>query len=177
MADLTLESLAKELAELRMRVQFLESRLIADKPTAPMPAIKASQVLEVPRIAMPPMEAARTLLHSLFVTALRAESPGDEEAFEAFRQLVHTDRRGTPLLDEELRSYKWRPLLTHCRQYLQKPEDPWSFVIERSQPEQVTEQTEVVRLYLKADKRMPPPITLKRDVHANNEWRIEGSSL
>jgi hypothetical protein len=168
MADVTLETLAQEIAELRARVAALEA------PARPQPAA----VVAPP--AAPPVDAwdaAKATVTALFAVAVNAAALSDDEAFLAFRDLVHADRRGTPLLDEELRSYKWRPLLSRYRQYLAKPEDPTSFAIERSQPESVTPQTEQLKLYLRAEKRMPPPLTLRRDAQAGGAWRLEASSL
>ncbi len=168
MADATLSSLAQEVAELRARVAMLEARLQPPaKSPAPVPVVAPSD----------PLESAKALVTSLFAVALNAAGLSDEDAFLAFRDLVHADRRGTPLLDEELRSYKWRPLVQRCRQYLSKPEDPRSFYIERIQPEPITPQSEQVKLYLRAEKRMPPPLTLRRDATASGAWRLEASSL
>ena len=170
MPRLTLQSLAQELAQLKARVAVLEAR---QTPAAARPLTE-----HLPEVTnQPPLESARSLVQAIFAVALNGPQLPEEEAFQAFRELVHAHRRGTPLLDEELRSYKWRPLLQRCRQYLSRPDDPSSFVIERCQPETVTAQTDQVRLYLRADKRMPPPITLKRDPGAGGAWRLEASSL
>ena len=133
-----------------------------------------------PPVAQSPQEAletAKATVTAVFAVALSAGVLADDEAFLAFRDLVHTDRRGTPLLDEELRSYKWRPLVQRCQQYLAHPTDPASFVVERAQPEAPTAQTDVLKLFLRAANRMPPPITLRRDSHAGGAWRLEASSL
>ncbi len=169
MADVTLETLAQELAELRARVAGLEAQL---QPGA-RPLVVAPQQLPT----QDPLEAAKAAVTALFAAALNAPSLPDEDAFLAFRDLVHADRRGTPLLDEELRAYKWRPLLQRCQQYLARPADPSSFAVERAQPAVLTPQTEIVKLFLRADKRMPPPITLRRDASAGGAWRLEASSL
>lgn len=168
MTTLTLDGLALELADLRARVAELESRLPQTPRLVQAPA-------HVP--LQDPLDAAKETVAALFALVLNARLLSEDEAFQAFRELVHTERRGTPLLDEELRAYKWRPLLQRGRQYLAKPADPASFVVERCQPEALGQQTEVVKLYLRAEKRMPPPITLRRDASAGGAWRLEASSL
>lgn len=166
MTEATLQSLAQEIAELRARILALEARA----PPAPESIPAAESQTDS-------LEAAKALVTALFAAVLAAPPLAADEGFPAFRDLVHPDRRGTPLLDEELRSYKWRPLLQRYRQYLTKPDDPTSFIVERTQPEVVTAQTETVKLFLRAEKRMPPPLTLRRDASAGGAWRLEGSSL
>lgn len=99
-----------------------------------------------------------------------------EARFEPYRDLVHSLRKGSPLLNQELFNYKWRPLCTRVRLYLGSA-DPGSFTIVQMAPEAVDQRTESVRVFLKADKRMPPPITLRRDERAGGAFRIETSSL
>ena len=169
MAEPTIQSLAQELADLRARVASLEAQLQATPRPVVTPAVTAT-----PQDAL---EAAKATVAALFAVAINSAALDEEAAFLAFRDLVHTDRRGTPLLDEELRSYKWRPLQQRHRQYLTQAADPASFVVERAQPESPGVQTEVLKLFLRAEKRMPPPITLRRDAHAGGAWRLEASSL
>jgi hypothetical protein len=168
MTELTLDALARELADLRARVAVLEAR--APGVARPIPPVSAP-------VQANPIEAAKETVAALFAVALNQAELSEDDAFQAFRELVHADRRGTPLLDEELRAYKWRPLVQRCLQYLSKPEDPKSFFVERCQPEAPGPQTEILKLYLRAEKRMPPPITLRRDPSAGGAWRLEASSL
>lgn len=169
MSELTLQGLAQEIAQLRERIAVLEARQPQTRtPTPPLAPTPPSQT---------PLEDAKATVTALFAVALNAAGLTDDEAFLAFRDLVHADRRGTPLLDEELRAYKWRPLLQRHLQYLAKPDDASSFVVERAQPESPTAQTETLKLYLRADKRMPPPLTLRRDASVGGAWRLEASSL
>ena len=176
----TLESLAQELADLRARVALLEAHVLAGAKAPKVHHVAGTPTPDTPMPDAPTPDAladAKQLVAAVFAVALAAEGPGDDAAFDAFRALVHPDRQGTPLLDEELRSYKWRPLLHRLHQYLGKANDPASFAVERVQPETVTAQTESVKLYLRADKRMPPPVTLRRDPGAGGAWRLEASSL
>ena len=168
MTEPTLQSLADELADLRARVAVLEAR-------APAVARQAAPVVAV--VHENPVEAAKQTVAALFAVALNQAELSEDDAFQAFRELVHADRRGTPLLDEELRAYKWRPLVQRAQQYLSKPGDPKSFFVERCQPEAPGPQTEILKLYLRAEKRMPPPITLRRDPSVGGAWRLEASSL
>ena len=170
MTQPTLEALALEVADLRARVATLEARLLPVPRPAALPIVPSTQPPET-------LEAARATVTALFAAALNAAHLPEDEAFAAFRDLVHADRRGTPLLDEELRAYKWRPLVQRCQQYLGQPDEPASFVVERSQPETPSPQTDVLKLFLRAEKRMPTPITLRRDATVGGAWRLEASSL
>ena len=176
----TLASLAAELAKVTARLEALEERLAPAVAVAP-PAAAAAPVLEAAppeRIAQDPLAEAQALLRALFSVALAPESDVEGESrFERFRDLVHSMRKGTPLLDRELNSYKWQPFSGRYAQYLQVPGDPSSFKITQMVPDPITEHTELVKIFLKADKRMPPRLSLRRDERAGGAFRIDGSSL
>jgi hypothetical protein len=194
-AEPTLASLAAELQALRTRVEALESHagatvapgaITAPAPVAADPAPELAVAVADPVVFAAPARQAdaqaeiRAVLRSMFAVALQTQ-PDDTVAFEAgfehFKELVHHDRRNSPLLVSELMNYKFRPLLQRAHIYLQKPDDPGSFQIDKVTPDRVDGRTESVRVYVKADRRMPPPIALRRDVQAGGAFRIENSSL
>jgi len=175
----TLASLAAQVADLTARLTALEQR-VSPEPIAPdaMAGSSAAAIQPPERMAHDPLAEVHTLLHALFAVALAPESDVEGESrFERFRDLVHSLRKGTPLLDRELNSYKWQPLAGRFAQYLQISGDPASFKIVQMVPDAITEHTESVKVFLKAEKRMPPPLSLRRDDRAGGAFRIDGSSL
>ena len=187
---LTLEQLAAAILALQARVTALETRQgaapAAEAPVVlPAVALPATVTAEAPTpAALPrlddPVAEIRSVLRAMFDLALgcRDNDPADSEArFEQFKELMHHQRKGSPLLNMELQNYKWRPLVTRARLYLQKADDPASFAIVQMAPEKVDARTDSVRVFLKADKRMPPPVTLRRDDAVGGAFRIETSSL
>jgi len=135
---------------------------------------------KLPARSAEPMVEIQGVLRAMFALAL-ATDPEDGKALEAnfdgFKELMHHLRKGSPLLHQELFNYKWRPLCTRARLYLADPADPSSFAIVQTAPERFDARTETVRVFLRADKRMPPPITLRRDDRQDGAFRIETSSL
>lgn len=171
----TLESLAAEVARLSARVEALEG-LRAPTPAAPLPVAEAAPAADVP--ATDALAEVHALLRALFAVALSAESEIEGESrFERFRDLCHTMRKGTPLLDRELRAYKWQPLSTRFAQYLADQQDPGSYRIVQMLPAAVDSSTETVKIFLKADLRMPPPLGMRRDPAAGGAFRIDSTSL
>ena len=140
--------------------------------------------------SLPVAQSARTdgiseiksLIESLFVVALAAPA-GDAEAmeaqFDAFKTLVHHDRQGSPLLDGDLRRYKFAPFVGRARDYLADASKPGSFQLERVLPDLIEARTESVKVHVtvRGGRRMSPPITFRRDAHCGGAFRIENSSL
>ena len=100
-----------------------------------------------------------------------------EADFERFRTLVHTERKNSPLLNQDLFRYKWLPLCRRLATYLADVQDPASFRITQWSPEVVDARTESVRLFLRADKRMPVPVQVRRDALVGGQFRLDQSSL
>lgn len=193
----TLESLAAEVAALRARVEHLEARAPAGPAEIAAPTAAPAQVdaVQAPaatgETAANPSLGARphdpqaeihALLQVMFTLALHAnpEDPDPavvERDFEQFRALVHHTRKGSPLLNQELFHYKWKPLCKRVKGYLANEADPTTFKVTSTQPDRIDARTESVRVFVRADKRMPPPVLLRRDPDAGNAFRIDQSSL
>ena len=191
-----LPTLAAEVAALRQRVAALEAQLgpgtaqaagpDAEAVTA-QPAVIAVEPLadaEVPQWLPArrdqPQAEVNALLAALFALCLKVKSQDLHESlneFEQFKSLTHSARKGSPLLNQELFSYKWKPVVQRVGQYLSNPTDPTSFAVSSMQPTKLDNKTEQVRLFLRAEKRMPPPITLRRDEQAGGALRIDAMSL
>jgi hypothetical protein len=190
----TLESLAAEVAALRARVEQLEARGGEPMPTLASGAVEAlpGEAPAAPTDRAPaPVLGARphdphaeihALLQVMFTLALNAdpEDPSPERVerdFEQFRALVHSSRKGSPLLNQELFHYKWKPLCKRVKGYLSNHADPNTFQVTSTQPDRIDARTESVRVFVRADKRMPPPVLLRRDPDAGQAFRIDQSSL
>jgi hypothetical protein len=184
-APLTLAELAATVAQLSARVASLEAK----QPGEPPAPTVAAPVAVVPPAAAPvkavPADAnleVRQLLEQLFALTLATDHL-DEEAianqFEIFRTLVHSDRQGSPVLDTDLRRYKWRPLLGRYTDYLFTVDQPASFQIERMIPDRIDARTETIKIHLavRGGRRMAPPVTLRRDPRFAGALRIEQMSL
>ncbi len=182
-----LAALREELAALRARVDVLEGKQPGPKAAAVPAAAAATAVAATPapsgKPAAPetdPEAALRSLVAAAFALALEPipDDPDEADAqFARFAALMHSERRGTPLLEQSLRNYTWRQLRRNANIYLNEAQDPASFESARMVPTAVTLKTERAKLFLRARTRMPTPISLRRDASEHGAWRIESSSL
>ncbi len=188
--------------DLRSRLEFLESRVAAleaalqagttvetasaasapapvpAKASAEAPMASVSSVAE--RTPVAPLAEAQACLAALFALALLPEAidaEGEDQRFAEFLELIHSERRGTPILDTSLRQYGWRQLRRNAKIYLRDPADPSSFDIARRDPSELLPAHERVKLFVKAATRMPAPITLRRDSACGGSFRVEATSL
>lgn len=178
-----LQRVSKQLAELSGQTALHDA---PQTETATVQAIEtmAAADLVVPApptaVAATPKDEAYLLLQQAFAAAVQTDL-SDPESLEAgfavFCSLSHSSRHGTPLLNGELLAYKWKPLVQRLGQYLQEPKDPTSFAVVQWQPDEPDGRTEMLKAFLRADKRMPPPVTFRRDARAGGALRIETSSL
>lgn len=187
----TVASLGKEVDALRAEVAALKDELTsliseerAPAASVPVPVAAAVAVEAATEPVRAPIDATmaqiRGLLEKMFALACEAD-PGDQEArdeqFDRFLDLVHTDRKGTKMLDENLRAYTWHQMRRKVHIYLKDDNDPGSFAVTRTQPDPIDSSTVKVKLFLKARTRMPTPISVRRDAKNRDAWRIESSSL
>jgi hypothetical protein len=184
-AEDRLAALETELAKVLARVVALEQQVVtpvtiaAVAPVAAEADLPADRPPPTPRPATPQGEI-RAILTSMFHLATRPPTQDDEEAeqrFRSFADLFHHARRGSPLLESELMNYKWRPLCTRATAYLRDAADASSFDIVQMLPAVVDDRTATIKVFLRAERRMPPPVTFRRDDLAEGALRIESSSL
>ncbi len=183
-AAVSVGELAQMVAQLSARVAALEAKLQIQGPVEePLPAAPSAPPAWVPpAVAADPNVEVRSLLEQLFALALATDPQSDEamaNQFELFRTLVHSDRQGSPLLDTDLRRYKWRPLLGRFTDYLFVLDQAASFQVERTIPERIEARTETIKVHLavRGGRRMAPPVTLRRDPRFGGALRIEQMSL
>jgi hypothetical protein len=190
-------ALSRQLAEVTAQLQRVSKQLaelsgptaIDDAPQAEPATVQAAEAVAVAvpvaaahpaAVAATPKDEAYLLLQQAFAAAVQTDlsDPDSLEAgFAVFCSLSHSSRHGTPLLNGELLAYKWKPLVQRLGQYLQEPKDPTSFAVVQWQPDEPDGRTEMLKAFLRADKRMPPPVTFRRDARAGGALRIETSSL
>lgn len=175
----TLPELLAAVQALTQRVAVLEARLDGSRTEAQPRASFAA-----PTVApgADPLAEIKGLLRSLFALAGQTGSTDPEvlqAEFEAFKALVHRDRQGSPLLDGDLRKYKWATFLGRFQDYLTSPSAPDSFTLERAMPEHMDAKTEIVKVHVavRGGRRMSPPVQFRRDPSAGNAFRIEQMSL
>ncbi|MBI5610305.1 MAG: hypothetical protein HY902_15620 [Deltaproteobacteria bacterium] len=177
--DERLAALLQRVEGLAARLDSLEARLAsaAVPPAAPRVAAPVPAPLAGDDLAQ-----IRALLQRLFAVASVANLNDTEqlqEQFVVYKELVHHDRQGSPLLDGDLFKYKWLPFLGRWRDYLGSDGALDSFQIERLMPERIEARTEVVKLHLvvRGGRRMSPPVQFRRDAAAANSFRIEQMSI
>lgn len=195
----TIASIGDELDHLRDQVAALTEEVAALRgqnsgvaPATTLPVVRAAATATTastaaaplapatPAANADPIAAVHTLLRTVFAIAQEPLAEDEEERdaqFDRFKLLVHSDRKGTGVLDQSLRNYTWAQLRKKVDIYLDSTADVGSYSVTRMAPDAVGRQTSRVKLFLKAKTRMPTPITLRRDERDGNQWRVESSSL
>ncbi len=182
---LTLQGLEAQVQALQARVDGLEAQLASRTPVSPVAAQVAPVAVAAAIATAAPADDQGTIaaqLTKLFAIAARSnpENANSDAAlaeFEDFRALVHVDRKNSPLLNQELYQYKWRVICRRYAQYLTDIANPASFQITTQVPAVIDARTETVRVFLRADKRMPVPVLFRRDPTQASAFRIDQSSL
>lgn len=152
----------------------------------PDPAHQPSHAVGLDVRPSDPLGEPRAVIAALLSAALEPVDAGappwraDEASdtpFDRFRACFHPDRRGTHVLDTSLLRFAWPRLRRTAASYLRDASDPSSFVVARSAPSAPTPQTDELKVFLRADGRMPVPVGLRRDRGAGGHWRIDSVSL
>ncbi len=154
----------------------------AEAPPPPKPSAATSEPEASAAFRPPvaPLAEAQACLAALFALAIlpdAADAESEEQRFAEFLELIHSERKGTPILDTSLRQYGWRQIRRNAKIYLRDAADPSSFDIARRDPSELAPVHERVKLFVKAATRMPTPITLRRDSACGGAFRVESTSL
>ena len=126
------------------------------------------------------MDGVHEILRRLLAVGLEPDADGEEladEQFFRFLELIHTERKGTPMLESSLRQYAFRQLRKNAPIYLRDRDDTGTYDVTRSEPREISTKTERVKVFLRAATRMPTPIALRRDAIHQGASRIETTSL
>jgi hypothetical protein len=168
-----IEQLTAELAKLREAVVQL-----SQQPKSPASAL----VDAIKKVAVVPDEPDPEIsYHEIYglvaATFMAAMDDDDENGFEAFLKLIHSDRTGPPRSIPSLREFTWRSLKNNLSSYLQEAGDSTSFEVVRRDPESIDTGTVAAKVFLKSAARSPVPIVFKRDPSQELAWRITDCSL
>lgn len=180
-----IEALTREIAALRETVGGMQvaASSAAIARIAPA-AARAAQVAKAAPLAQAPdlevVEAERVwsdveaVLAGLFMAALDADS---DAGFEAFLELMHSDRTDAPRSIPSLREFTWKSLRRGLPSYLGDGMGPTDYTIARRVPDDLKAADRSAKLFLKAPNRSPVPIAFRRDKEQHDAWRITDSSL
>ena len=176
-----IEALTTEVAQLREVL----ARSSAPRPTVPQPVETTVPIVQKPVASAsgvsqsgPEQVAIQTaldqLLVQLFSTGLNTD---DEDGFEAFLTLIHSDRTDAPNAKNNLRAFTWKSFRKNVGTYLKDSADPSSFTIERRDPKVLAPNTTMVKVFLAGTRPSATPVTFRVDENAAGYWRINDSSL
>jgi len=176
-----IEALTAEIAQLReVLVGSSPPRPTVQQPTEPsapivkQPAASASGVSQAGPEQVAIQMALDQLLVQLFSTGLDSD---EEDGFEAFLGLIHSDRTDAPNAKNNLRAFTWKSFRKNVGTYLKDSADPSSFTIERRDPKVLAPDTTMVKLFLAGTRPSATPVTFRVDDNAAGYWRINDSSL
>ncbi len=188
-----IQALTAEVGELRATIAGLNLQAVEGAPAAapvaaapPVPAAakQAAAIAAVAPLAdVIPLEktASQRLFEeaeAVIVGLFLASGDDDTEAgFEAFLQLMHTDRTDAPRSIPSLKEFNWKALRKNRDRYLQDPADSTSFTIGRRVPDELTGDDRNVKVFLECPQRSPVPVALRRDKRQDDAWRVTDSSL
>ena len=176
-----IEALTAEVAQLR---EVLARSPVA-RPTAKHPVEPSASIAKQPAVAAsavsqagPEQVAIQTALDQLLVQLFSTGLDGDDEdGFEAFLALIHSDRTDAPNAKNNLRAFTWKSFRKNVGTYLKDSADPSSFTIERRDPKVLAPDTTMVKLFLAGTRPSATPVTFRVDDNAAGYWRINDSSL
>ena len=135
-----------------------------------MPEPKSLEEIETERVR----KEVETLLVGLFMAGMDDDT---DQGFEAFIDLMHSDRTDAPRSIPSLREFTWKTLRRNLARYLATPGDPTSYSVVRWDPEKPRAKDKNVKLFVACPQRSPVPVNFRRDPAHDDCWRITDSSL
>lgn len=116
----------------------------------------------------------KELLLQLFQRMLSTQNT--EKRQSLIKELLHSSISDhSPAIASFFR-FSFATFSQRWQEYLQKPSDPTSFIIDREVQIQNAELAEC-KFYLHSSQRSPSPISFKRDPKQRLEWKISSISL
>ena len=180
-----IDALTAEVARLRDAVASLQNSNV-DSSAAPVasasPSTPVVPTLPTPSSVPEPMDpdqdpgfrAVDMVVAGLF---LAAQDTDADAGFEAFLELMHTDRIDAPRSIPSLKEFNWKSLRKNYQQFLSDSVDCSSFKVVDRRPDVLSDEVKVVKVFLHAESRSPVPVQLKRDPAKDDQWRVTDSSL
>ena len=179
-----LEALTREVALLRQAVagHRVEAPVVPAPPVALAAAVAMAPAPVAPapldeRPQTPAERIARELHVALGHVMAAAGRDDEEEGFQAFLAMIHSERLDTPRAEANLREFTWKSLRRRLPSYLVRTDDPASFAVERLSPDVPKVSDERIRVFVRSPGRSPVPATFVRDPAAGGAWRLAESSL
>jgi hypothetical protein len=139
---------------------------------------KKAPLVEAPSLEQTESDRMFEQIDAVLSGVFMACGDDDEEGgFEAFLQLMHTDRTDAPRSIPSLREFTWKSLRKKRAQYLDESGSPASFTVGRRVPDSLTAADRQAKLFLLTPGRSPVPVSFRRDKNQDDEWRLTDSSL
>ena len=115
---------------------------------------------------------------ALLVSALIAAQDTDEKkGFEAYKRLVHPERKSSAIALVQLRGYSWKRFRQQATDYILTG-TKGGYVVVREEPKRRTKATKHVRLFIDPihNKRRAYPVPIRFKRH-DGRWYILSNSL
>ncbi len=122
-----------------------------------------------------PEESYRSAIVALFRMAIDPPPAGDLHR-EIFARLLHPQARPTLHAMQQILRFPWQRFMKHHPSYLARADDPASFHVVRTRPEEPSGATKL-KVFLEARGRSPAPIDVERDPASGGAWRVVAFSL
>ncbi len=123
-------------------------------------------------------QASKGSPEALIASALIAAHDKDEKkGFDAYKKLVHPDRRSSAIALVQLRRYSWKRFRDQAADYVLSGTDS-GFVIVREEPARASKRGKSARLFIdpinNVKRTYPVPIRFKKH---DGDWYILSNSL
>jgi len=123
-------------------------------------------------------QAKKGTPEALLSEALTAAKDADEKkGFDAYKRLVHPDRRSSAIALVQLRRYSWKRFRQQARDYVLTGTDA-GYIIVREEPTKRSRSTKHARLFIdpvnNTRRAYPVPIRFKKH---DGDWYILSNSL
>lgn len=152
--------------------QLEEASQNSASPTVPSQSTVDSSS-EAPQDANTQPSSKRDAIEALFAAALRTFE-SDDALTEALKTVMHSSIATNKHALASLVRFNWSRLSAQKHHYLNRPNDPSSFSINREQPVPNQPST-TIKIFLDAPNRNPTPCTLMQE--ADGSWKILTFSL
>ena len=122
---------------------------------------------------LPREEQFRERIASLLLLA--SSQNNEEDLLEGLRKVIHSDTSSNDVALRRLQRFNFSRLQQQYAQYLQDPNDFFSFIIEREDKREFSTIVEY-KVFVLANVRKPVPLTFRMDAK-NQQWMIYSFSL
>jgi len=101
-----------------------------------------------------------------------------EETWATLFKLTNSNQLQGPRSLDHFKAFSWHKARRTATEYLEDPSDASSYTISYTEPAEVTDETDRVKVFVrKPDGRLPAPVVFARDLRVDNAWRMTQMSL